>query len=138
MVIRAKNKKKSCRRLDVTDLLFTKIYTCFVYRSQAFEYEPCKHDKVYHLFIIIHSIFHRDHLFSISHINFSVVREILLWSDGDLSWEVFEWTTKEALKMPPNQNTPYQPTTVTKEKKDKSDNKGYDETVYFFRHLNQK
>lgn len=38
--------------------------------------------------------------------------------------------------MPPNPNdSPYQKTTV---QKSKTENKGYDETIYFFRHLNQK
>lgn len=41
--------------------------------------------------------------------------------------------------MPPNPSVnPYQPTTILKDTKEKNDAKGYDETVYFFRHLNQK
>lgn len=40
--------------LDVNDLLFTKIYTRAMYTSeQTLEHDKGKHDKVYHLFIII-------------------------------------------------------------------------------------
>lgn len=35
-------------------------------------------------------------------------------------------------------DSPYQPTTVLKDKNGKSETKGYDETIYFFRHMNQK
>lgn len=38
--------------------------------------------------------------------------------------------------MPPNpSDSPYQATTVPK---NKLNDKGYDETIYFFRHMNQK
>ena len=37
----------------------------------------------------------------------------------------------------PNESSPYQVTTVSSNK-EHSKVKGYDETIYFFRHLNQK
>lgn len=53
--IKVDDNTASRRQVNVNDLLFTKIYTSeFVeYTDERAEYDKCKHDKVYHLFIII-------------------------------------------------------------------------------------